>query len=186
MQAYWTKGQKNESCLWKLGGRIFNSPINKRTHPMSEKVLGALFNTLGDIEGLTVLDAFAGSGAVSFEAISRGAKHVTAIEQDITAQKTISDNIEKLGIRNEIKLIKANVSAWNSTNLSNLFDLVILDPPYDKYTYRLISKISQRTDTTGILVLSWPGKQNAPELDNFNIVEQHNYGDAQLIYYKYR
>lgn len=167
----------------KLGGRIFRAPSNKATHPMSEKVLGALFNTLGDIEGLTVLDAFAGSGAISFEAISRGAKHVTAIEQDRTAQQTITENIDSLGLSKDIKLIHANALAWSSTAGNSLFDLVILDPPYDKDTHKLVAKLSVRTDTTGVLVLSWPGKEAAPNLDKFRIVEQHNYGDAQLIYY---
>ena len=46
-----------------LGGRIFESPHGHRTHPMSDKIRGAVFGVLGDIKGLTVLDAFAGSGA---------------------------------------------------------------------------------------------------------------------------
>jgi 16S rRNA (guanine966-N2)-methyltransferase len=62
-----------------LKGRIFNEPSGHQTHPMSEKVRGALFNALGDIEGLSVLDAFAGSGALSFEAVSRGAKSVVRL-----------------------------------------------------------------------------------------------------------
>jgi 16S rRNA (guanine966-N2)-methyltransferase len=65
-----------------LKGRTFSEPHGHRTHPMSEKVRGALFNALGDIEGLTFLDAFAGSGALSFEAASRGAKSVIAIDKD--------------------------------------------------------------------------------------------------------
>ena len=54
----------------KFGGQLFDAPKGHRTHPMSEKVRGALFSVLGDISGLTVLDAFAGSGALSIEAIS--------------------------------------------------------------------------------------------------------------------
>ena len=53
-----------------LGGRNFDSK-SQATHPMSEKMRGALFNVLGDIDGLKVLDCFAGSGAIGFEAISR-------------------------------------------------------------------------------------------------------------------
>ena len=66
-----------------LGGRQFNSPRSNRTHPMSDKARGGLFNALGDISGLTVLDAFAGSGALSFEAISRGAESVIAVDIDV-------------------------------------------------------------------------------------------------------
>ena len=64
----------------RLGGRNFDSPKTQRTHPMSDKVRGALFNALGDLGGLTVLDAFAGSGACSLEAASRGATEVLAID----------------------------------------------------------------------------------------------------------
>ena len=60
------------------GGRNFASPHNNRTHPMSDKVRGALFNALGDLDGLSVLDAYAGSGACSLEAASRGAAECTS------------------------------------------------------------------------------------------------------------
>ena len=63
----------------RLGGRLFDSPHTRRTHPMSDKARGALFNMLGDIEGMHVLDPFAGTGALSFEAISRGAASALAI-----------------------------------------------------------------------------------------------------------
>ncbi|HKX24038.1 MAG TPA: RsmD family RNA methyltransferase, partial [Candidatus Saccharimonadales bacterium] len=76
-----------------LGGRFFAGPDSTATHPMAERVRGAMFNALGDIEGLTVLDAFAGSGALAFEAISRGAKSVVVVERDKRAQRIIAENI---------------------------------------------------------------------------------------------
>ena len=78
----------------RLRGRQFKSPPGRRSHPMSEKMRGALFNVLGDIEGLTLLDAFSGSGAISFEAISRGARSVQAVEKAVLAYRTICKNIE--------------------------------------------------------------------------------------------
>jgi 16S rRNA (guanine966-N2)-methyltransferase len=77
----------------RLGGRHFASPQGRRTHPMSDKMRGALFNALGDIDGLSVLDAFAGSGALAFEAVSRGAGHAVAIDVDKSAQRAIAENI---------------------------------------------------------------------------------------------
>lgn len=53
------------------GGRTIQSPSGHKTHPMSEKMRGAIFNALGDIKGLSFLDAYGGSGAVALEAISR-------------------------------------------------------------------------------------------------------------------
>ncbi len=63
-----------------LGGQNFDSPKSNRVHPMSDKMRGAIFGVLGDIKGLTVLDAFSGSGALAIESISRGAKSAIAID----------------------------------------------------------------------------------------------------------
>ncbi|MGD0284569.1 MAG: RsmD family RNA methyltransferase, partial [Candidatus Saccharimonadales bacterium] len=71
------------------------SPGTAATHPMSEKLRSALFNILGDIEGLNVLDAYSGSGGIGLEAISRGAAAVTLIDSDIAAQKVAANNIRK-------------------------------------------------------------------------------------------
>ena len=79
-----------------LRGRQFNSPKGHRTHPMGDRVRTALFNTLGDISDLTILDAFAGSGALTFEAISRGAKSAVTLEIDYDAYEVIQQNAEDL------------------------------------------------------------------------------------------
>ncbi|MFA5107899.1 MAG: RsmD family RNA methyltransferase, partial [Patescibacteria group bacterium] len=65
-----------------LGGRKIDAPDGRRTHPMSERIRNALFNSLGEtVKDANVLDAFAGTGAVGIEALSRGAKHATFIER---------------------------------------------------------------------------------------------------------
>ena len=69
----------------KFGGRKIDAPSfdNSRTKPMGERIRNAVFNRVGnELEGASVLDAFAGTGAVGFEALSRGAAHVTFIERD--------------------------------------------------------------------------------------------------------
>src|SRR3990167_3157541 len=93
-----------------LKGRQFEGPKGHRTHPMSEKARGGLFNTLGNIDDLTLLDAFAGSGALSFEAISRGAKHVTAIDIDRSAINSVVKGAKELGIDDKLHAIRANAS----------------------------------------------------------------------------
>ena len=98
-----------------LKGNMFASPHGNRTHPMSDKVRGALFNALGDIEGLTVLDAFAGSGALAFEALSRGAASATLLKKDKPAQRAISENIVTLNVEKRTKLIRASANAWLGT-----------------------------------------------------------------------
>lgn len=166
-----------------LGGRTFNSPHGHRTHPMSDKIRGALFNALGDLSGLTVLDAFAGSGALSFEAISRGAKSALAIESDRLAQRTISENIRALNLRRAVKLIQASANAWQQTSEDQQFDVVLLDPPYDDTQEALLQRLTTTVKSDGILVLSWPGDQPIPQFEGFEVVKERAYGDAQLAFY---
>jgi 16S rRNA (guanine966-N2)-methyltransferase len=167
-----------------LGGRSFNSPHGHRTHPMSDKIRGALFNALGDIHGLTVLDAFAGSGAISFEAVSRGAATALAIESDRLAQRTITENIKALGLRRTVKLVSATSGAWLDTNQDARFDLVLLDPPYDDVQINTLQRLAGAVNDDGLLVLSWPGDMELPVFDGFGVISQRSYGDAQLAYYR--
>ena len=113
----------------RLGGRVFESPRGHRTHPMSEKARGAIFNALGDVEGLTFLDAYAGSGAVAIEAISRGATSALAIDVDIDAVKAISANVEALGRLDSMTVLRKNISGWARNNQAEQFDIVVADPP---------------------------------------------------------
>lgn len=167
-----------------LGGRIFASPHGHRTHPMSDKARGGLFNTLGDIEGLTVLDAFAGSGALGFEAISRGVASVLAIENDKLAQRTITENIAALGVGAQMKLIKAGAGQWLHTNPGVMFDLVLLDPPYDNLQPNLLYALAQRTGPGGIVVVSHPPNAKYDMPDGFTKVAERPYGDAQLSFWR--
>lgn len=167
------------------GGRSFESPHSHRTHPMSDKVRGALFNTLGDIVGLTVLDAFAGTGALSYEALSRGARSALLIENDRPAQRSIETNIHSLGLKSKARLISANCSSWSDNNPDERFDLVIVDPPFDNLQLTAVSKMAhhvRRPD--GLFIVNWPGKQPAPEFEDFELIEQKLYGDTQLLFYR--
>jgi len=170
-----------------LGGQNFDAPHGHRTHPMSEKVRGALFGVLGDIKGLTALDAFAGSGALAIEAISRGAKSAVAIEADKGAHSIIVSNIAKLGIEDRMQAVKAYVGAWSTRHQNDQFDLVFLDPPYDNIDYRELENMPRHLNETGTLVLSFPGKMdrgNIPRFKNLQIVQQKDYGDIQLIFFQ--
>jgi 16S rRNA (guanine966-N2)-methyltransferase len=151
---------------------------------MSDKARGGLFNTLGDIKGLSVLDAFAGSGALSIEAISRGAKHSLAIDIDKDAVTTINKNIEALALEERIKAINTNVLRWSQKNRAQTFDLVLCDPPYDAILESAIEKLIIHLKPSGTLVLSWPGKLGIPLFKGLKHVANNSYGDAQLIFYK--
>lgn len=151
---------------------------------MSDKIRGALFNTLGDIDDLTVLDAFAGSGALSFEAISRGAASAVAIENDRPAQRAITENINTLDLATKVKLVSTTAGIWLDANPDARFDLVLLDPPYDDVQINTVQRLATAVAEDGLLVLSWPGDQELPEFEGFTCVSQRSYGDAQLAYFR--
>lgn len=168
-----------------LGGRKFNSPRTNATHPMGDKVRGALFNILGDIDGLSVLDAFAGTGAIGFEAISRGAASVTAIENDRSAQATIAENKKLLGIGEQLRLVATTAGNWHkTTDDAQMFDLVILDPPYQQLQQETLKQLATRVSADGLLIVSWPLGEEPMEFDGFMQIERRSYGDAQLIFYR--
>ena len=151
---------------------------------MSDKVRGALFNVLGDIEGLTFLDAFAGSGALAFEAASRGAKSVTAVDRDSSAHKILEQNAKELGLKS-VKVVKANTGGWSIHNMEKKFDILLLDPPYKELQLDLIERLIKRhLKSGGLAVLSFPGKTKTEDLANTEIVAIKYYGDAQLIFYR--
>lgn len=167
-----------------LGGRQFDSPKKSSVHPMSEKVRGAIFNALGDINGLSVLDAFSGSGALSFEAASRGAGQVVAIDSDKSAQKIISSNVKLLGLDSSVKLIRANTGAWLAT-ASGEFDLVLLDPPYNNIQPKLLTQLAARVSIKGLVVLSLPPSADfSLKASEFELLTSKDYGDASLIFYR--
>jgi 16S rRNA (guanine966-N2)-methyltransferase len=152
---------------------------------MAEKVRGALFNILGDINGLTFLDAFAGGGALSIEAISRGAKSVTAVDNDKHASKAIRENIGDLQLSDSIKATQANVGGWSDNNQDKKFDVVLIDPPYNDVKHNLIKKIAAHANKDGIVAMSLPpsAKIDLPR-DEYQLLIEKNYGDAELVFYK--
>src|SRR5665213_1700520 len=124
-----------------LKGQQFQAPHGHKTHPMSDKMRGALFNILGDIEGLTFLDAFAGSGGLSFEAVSRGAASVVALEKEGAAQTTIDRNIKDLHLHKAVHLSRANAAGWSIHNMESEYDILLLDPPYDDLQLNLLQSL---------------------------------------------
>ena len=166
----------------KLGGLTFESPRSHKTHPMSEKIRGALFNSLGDISGLSVFDAYGGSGAVGLEAASRGASKVLITEIDYIATKIISDNIAKLGAGDYVTLVRANAASYSVKNPDVKFSIVICDPPYDAVVHNQILQLGTSVEKDGLLVLSLPDSFKSYILDGFELVQRKNYGDATLVF----
>ena len=168
----------------RLKGRLFESPGGHKTHPMGERVKSALFNSLGDISGLTVLDTYAGTGALSFEALSRGAKHATMIELDPAAVRTLQANIQSLGLSDAASLVPGNCVGWSNRSTDQEFDIVFCDPPYDAVLITTIAKLARHVSREGILVLSWPRHVGLEPIPGFEAIRSQNYAAALLVFYK--
>lgn len=168
----------------RLGGRNFESPKTQRTHPMSDKIRGALFNALGELSGLSVLDAFAGSGACSIEAASRGAESVLAIDIDPEAIKTVAVNVRALDLEDVITVRRKNISGWSRNNQDKHFDVVVADPPYHDIRPDVVERLGVHVKPGGLMVLSWPGNESVRELKGLNVIQHKTYGDAQLVFYQ--
>ena len=114
-----------------LGGRKLVSPDGDDTRPTSERVREAIFNSLFSIDaidGARVLDAFAGSGALGIEALSRGASHATFVETGRDALAAVRDNLDTLGLGPVSRVSPGDAIAH--LERGDRYDLVLLDPPY--------------------------------------------------------
>ncbi len=166
------------------GGRKIEAPDNDRTHPMGERVRNALFNSLGQrCEGATVLDAFAGTGAIGLEALSRGSVHTTFIENDRVAQNILARNVTSLGLEQRTKLIRTSVHTWLNTN-DNLYDLIFADPPYDNVQLSTVIQLIGLLKPKGLMVLSHPGIGEVQIPSGIVVVDNRSYGNAYLTFFR--
>ena len=114
-------------------GRVIDAPPGSATRPTADRVRETLFSMLasrlGTFEDLRVADLFAGSGALGFEALSRGAASATFVERDSAAVAIIRRNADKLGAGERVKIFSTSALALPP---SPPFDLIFADPPYER------------------------------------------------------
>jgi len=147
-----------------LKGRRLKAPAWEGLRPTSDKLRETLFNILAPrIAGARVLDGFAGTGAIGIEAISRGAAHVTFVEQDRRAQALIADNLAHCGIADGYAMIRASVSRALAGLRAASFDIMIFDPPYDHQPDVALAAAADRLAPGGLLVLEHARRRAAPE-----------------------
>ena len=118
------------------GARIF-APRGLDTRPTADRVREAAFNLLGPgaTDDASVLDLFAGSGAMGLEALSRGAARATFVENDRDACRTINRNLDKLQLEGATVLCQDALTALrNDARAGTRYDLVLLDPPYKRFS----------------------------------------------------
>lgn len=115
----------------KWRGRQLEMPSQKITRPTTDRVREALFSILlsrvGSLADLYVFDAFAGSGALGFEALSRGAEHVFFAEKNQGTRRVLQNNVRTLKCENQVSIA---MDAFKIGTVRRPFDLVFMDPPY--------------------------------------------------------
>lgn len=118
----------------RLRGRRLRVPPDASMRPTSEIVREALFNILGqDLTGFDVLDLYAGSGALGFEALSRGARRVVFVEADPRAAQALRTSAADLGLEREARLVVGRVeNVLDRARLGGPFNVILADPPYDR------------------------------------------------------
>lgn len=112
------------------GGRRLQVPRGRSTRPTAERVREALFSSLGPLEGLRVLDLYAGTGAVGLEALSRGAAEALLVEQDARAARVLETNVRSLDLPGARVLAMPVERLLADPPPDGTYDIVFLDPPY--------------------------------------------------------
>ena len=160
------------------GSRIA-APKGFDTRPTGDRVREAAFNLIGPVEGATVLDLFAGSGAMGLEALSRGAAGVTFVESDRAACRTIADNLERLSLTGA--RITCGDAIWALRQDSRRYDLVLVDPPYEAWADlepKLAEHLPRVLEPGGLLVVE-TGSRTEPALP-LPLRTSRRYGSARL------
>lgn len=171
----------------KFGGRSINSPNSQTTHPMSERIRGSMFNIIGDdIINAEVLDAFAGTGSIGLEAISRGAKSVTFIDRDRLASKILSENIKLLDVESKCDTFQIGLSTWIDKSQDKTYDFIFVDPPFNNPQLSTVARLMPMLKPNGLMILSYIGRGEAPAVEGFVVVDNRRYGNAALTFYRHK
>ncbi|MEK6578675.1 MAG: 16S rRNA (guanine(966)-N(2))-methyltransferase RsmD [Bdellovibrionota bacterium] len=175
-------------------GRLIKTPPNLKTRPTQARLRQALFNSIQTFVGESrVLDLFSGSGALGFEALSRGALEVVFIEDSRQAITLILENARSLGVSDRIKLITESVDqAWETLAKMGPFDVVLADPPYSAHwEKRLLGEApwQRLLAPDGLFCLEWGRVKSKEEVMPDELpflvkVREKIYGDSVLTTYR--
>lgn len=185
------------------GRSLFVPKSTKTTRPTQAKLRQALFNSVQAwLPGARVLDLFAGSGALGFEALSRGASQVVFLERDRAAVQLIQKNAAALGVENQVIIFSEGLGPEVGSSTGVLkrliqkgpFDLVLADPPYaDGWEEKLVHRFPWREllEPEGLFCLEWGRVKSTvedlpPETPSLQKVREKGYGDSMLSSYQLR
>jgi len=160
-------------------GRRIAAPKGRLTRPTSDRVRENAFNLIGPVDGASVLDLFAGSGALGLEALSRGAASCTFVEHDRDACRTINANLDALGLHATVLCQDAFRAVAQERRR---YDLVLCDPPYGLDTAAI--RFADLLADDGLVVYESSGRLEPPELEGLTVRTSRRYGSARLTLFE--
>ena len=175
----------------RYGSRIIAIPKGVHVRATQDKVREAIFNILGDIGGRSVLDLFAGSGAMGIEALSRGASRSTFVDISSRCTETILSNLLRLGITlDSFEIVRSDALKFldGVALRGTKFDIVMIDPPYqDPAAINCLINADNHDILSpyGILVAEHHKKDSlAADLRNLVLLKERRYGDTVVSIYR--
>jgi 16S rRNA (guanine966-N2)-methyltransferase len=171
-------------------GQALVAPPDDRVRPTAEKTRQAIFNILAhndfgvSLENASVIDLFAGTGALGMEAISRGAKFCLFVDDSAESRALIRRNVEALGLTGNSKIWRRDATDLGpiSPGAGGPFDLAFLDPPYRKGLVEpaLASLHKGWLKPQAVVVLEISAQENFAENENFARLDERIYGDTRI------
>ncbi len=174
----------------RLGGRRLKAPRGTVTRPTSDRVREALFAMLGELDGASVLDLFAGSGALGIEAISRGAASAVFVERDARAATVLHANLAALGIGEQAAQVRRGdaLAALQSARADEeTYDLVFIDPPYSHahdWGPELTASLPSLLRPEARVVVE--SDRRAPLELRLDVERQRRYGDTLITIHRHQ
>ncbi len=176
-----------------LRGRQITAPSGRETRPSTDRLRESLFNILehrgSGLQGVRVLDLFAGSGALGLEALSRGAQFALFVDTNAQARGAIRENIEALGLTGQTRLFRRDAKDLGPipANVGAPFDLVFMDPPYaDTETDIVVDSVLSGgwAHKETLFVIERGTKELPLEKSALQLTDQRRYGDSHLFFYQ--
>jgi 16S rRNA (guanine(966)-N(2))-methyltransferase RsmD len=171
----------------KYKGRRLETPTWDGLRPTSDKLRETLFNILAPrIEAARVLDGYAGTGAIGIEALSRGAAHVTFVDNDRRAAALVAENLKACGVEADYTIEYGDVpSVLRRVRADALFDLILLDPPYDLDNLdAALDAAAARLTADGLVVLERATRREPDAPPSLTRVRDVRSGDSTLTFFE--